>query len=124
MNSIQLSNALLRTIFILISIALGLYFIYLISSIVIYIICAFLLSFIAEPFVRFLKQAKIKCYCCCFCFSNSIDLFNYRNFDVVCSFTHKTKSKISLARSKCFTKELLPLYYSSRKLVGFASYKL
>lgn len=59
MNSIQLSNALLRTIFILIGIALGLYFIYLISSIVIYIICAFLLSFIAEPFFRFFKN-KLK----------------------------------------------------------------
>ncbi|WP_396188367.1 AI-2E family transporter [Flavobacterium sp.] len=57
MKSIAISNALLRTIFILIGIALGLYLLYSLSSIIIYIVCALLLSFVAEPIAQFLQKS-------------------------------------------------------------------
>lgn len=56
MKSTEISNALLRTIFILIGIALGLYLIYSISAIIIYVICALLLSFVAQPIADFLQK--------------------------------------------------------------------
>lgn len=56
MRSTEISNALLRTIFILIGIALGLYLIYSISAIIIYVICALLLSFVAQPIADFLQK--------------------------------------------------------------------
>lgn len=56
MRSTEISNAILRTIFILIGIALGLYLIYSISAIIIYVICALLLSFVAQPIADFLQK--------------------------------------------------------------------
>ena len=59
MHSKEISNALLRTVFILLGIALCGYLLYIISSILIYIVCAVLLSFMAEPISTFLQQ-KLK----------------------------------------------------------------
>lgn len=61
MNAETLSNALLRTIFILVGIVVGLYLLYSISTILLYIIGAFFVSFIAEPIAVFLeKKVRIK----------------------------------------------------------------
>jgi len=61
MNAITISNALLRTIFILVGITAGIYLLYSISTILLYILIAFLVSFIAEPIIVFLqKRAGIK----------------------------------------------------------------
>ena len=55
-KSKDISNALLRTLFILLGIAICGYFLFSISSIIIYIITAILLSFIAEPICNFFQQ--------------------------------------------------------------------
>ncbi|SEP59572.1 AI-2E family transporter [Flavobacterium urocaniciphilum] len=61
MQTKEISNALLRTIFILLSIAVSGYLLYSISTIIIYVVCAVLLSFMAEPISNFLqKKLKIK----------------------------------------------------------------
>lgn len=61
MNSKTISNALLRTIFILVGIAAGFYLLYSISTILLYIIGAYLVSFMAEPIAFFLeKKVRIK----------------------------------------------------------------
>ena len=56
-KSKDISNALLRTIFILLGIVACGYFLFSISSIIIYIITAILLSFVAEPICVFFKNA-------------------------------------------------------------------
>lgn len=56
MKSKDISNALLRTIFILLGIAICGYFLFSISSIIIYVITAILLSFVAEPICTFLQK--------------------------------------------------------------------
>jgi predicted PurR-regulated permease PerM len=55
-KSKDISNALLRTIFILLAILVCGYFLFSISSIIIYIISAILLSFVAEPICHFLQK--------------------------------------------------------------------
>jgi len=61
MNAKTISNALLRTIFILVGIAAAIYIVYSISTILLYILGAFLVSFIAEPIIVFLqKKAGMK----------------------------------------------------------------
>lgn len=55
-KSKDISNALLRTIFILLGIALCGYFLISISSIIIYLITAILLSFVAEPICSFFQK--------------------------------------------------------------------
>ena len=55
-KSKDISNALLRTIFILLGIAACGYFLFSISSIIIYIITAILLSFVAEPICVFFQK--------------------------------------------------------------------
>lgn len=59
MVSREISNALLRTLFILVAVAAGCYIVYLLSAILTYCICAILLSFIAQPIAKFL-QKKLK----------------------------------------------------------------
>lgn len=60
-QSKEISNALLRTIFILAGIAICGYFIFSISSIIIYVVIAILLSFVAQPISDFLqKRFKFK----------------------------------------------------------------
>jgi len=54
-QSKEISNALLRTLFILVVIAISGYFLFSISSIILYIISAILLSLIAQPIINFLK---------------------------------------------------------------------
>lgn len=56
MRSIEISNALLRTLFIIIGISISIYLIYTISSVIIYLIGALLLSFIAQPIADFLQK--------------------------------------------------------------------
>lgn len=56
MNAKELSNGLLRTIFILLGISLLCYLIYALFSLVIYIIIAIILALMANPIVKFLKQ--------------------------------------------------------------------
>lgn len=56
MKSKDISNALLRTIFIILGIAGCGYFLFSISSIIIYVIAAILLSFVAEPICVFLQK--------------------------------------------------------------------
>lgn len=56
LKSKDISNALLRTIFILLGIAVCGYFLFSISSIIIYIISAILLSFVAEPICGFFQK--------------------------------------------------------------------
>ena len=58
-QSKEISNALLRTIFILLGISVCGYFLFSISSIIIYFIIAILLSFVAEP-IRVFFQKKLK----------------------------------------------------------------
>lgn len=61
MHSKEISNALLRTVFILLGITLCGYLLYSISSIIIYLVCAIILSFMAEPISNFLqRKLKIK----------------------------------------------------------------
>jgi predicted PurR-regulated permease PerM len=55
-KSKDISNALLRTIFILLGIAVCGYFLFSISSIIIYLISAILLSFVAKPICLFLQK--------------------------------------------------------------------
>ena len=55
-KSKDISNALLRTIFILLGIAACGYFLFSISAIIIYIITAILLSFVAEPICVFFQK--------------------------------------------------------------------
>jgi predicted PurR-regulated permease PerM len=55
-KSKDISNALLRTIFILLGIAACGYFLFSISSIIIYLISAILLSFVAKPICLFLQK--------------------------------------------------------------------
>ncbi|MBC5834189.1 AI-2E family transporter [Flavobacterium sp. F372] len=55
-KSKDISNALLRTIFILLGILICGYFLFSISSIIIYVITAILLSFVAEPICFFLQK--------------------------------------------------------------------
>lgn len=55
-KSKDISNALLRTIFILLGIAACGYFLFSISSIIIYLISAILLSFVAEPICNFFQK--------------------------------------------------------------------
>ncbi len=59
MTSKELSNGLLRTIAILVAIALSLYCTYQLSSLIVYFIISILLLLIANPFVSFLKT-KLK----------------------------------------------------------------
>lgn len=56
MNAKELSNGLLRTIFILLGISLLCYLIYALFSLVIYIVIAIILALMANPIVKFLKQ--------------------------------------------------------------------
>jgi predicted PurR-regulated permease PerM len=56
MNAKELSNGLLRTIFILLGISLLCYLIYTLFSLVIYIVIAIILALMANPIVKFLKQ--------------------------------------------------------------------
>ncbi len=56
MKSKDISNALLRTIFILLGIATCGYLLFSISSIIIYVIVAILLSFVAEPICNFFQK--------------------------------------------------------------------
>ncbi len=56
MNSKNISNGILRAIAIIIGIALLLYFLYLIQSVIIYVIIAAVISLIARPIIRFLKR--------------------------------------------------------------------
>ena len=56
MKSKDISNALLRTIFILLGITICGYFLFSISSIITYLIIAILLSFVAEPICNFLQK--------------------------------------------------------------------
>lgn len=58
-KSKEISNALLRTLFILLGIAICGYLLFSISSIITYIIIAILLSFVAQPISEFL-QKKLK----------------------------------------------------------------
>ena len=61
MKSKEISSALLRTIFILLGIAICGYLLFSISSIIIYLIVAVLLSFVAQPISGFLqKRFKFK----------------------------------------------------------------
>lgn len=55
-KSKDISNALLRTLFILLGITICGYFLFSISSIIVYIITAILLSFIAEPICNFFQK--------------------------------------------------------------------
>lgn len=56
MNAKELSNGLLRTIFILLGISLLCYLIYALFSLVIYIVIAIILALMANPIVKFLNQ--------------------------------------------------------------------
>ena len=56
MTSKNISNALLRTLFILASIVFLGYIIGIISSVLIYVIVAILLSFVAQPISDFLQK--------------------------------------------------------------------
>jgi len=59
MKSKIIANGILRAIAILVGVALFLFFIYKIQSVIIYIIIAGIISLIARPIIRFLKQ-KLK----------------------------------------------------------------
>ena len=59
MNSKTISNGILRALGIILGITLLLYFLYLVRSVIIYIIIAAVLSLIGRPIVRFLKR-KLK----------------------------------------------------------------
>jgi predicted PurR-regulated permease PerM len=59
MKSKDISNALLRTLFIILGIIISGYLLFSISSILIYILIAILLSFVAQPIVEFLNK-KLK----------------------------------------------------------------
>ena len=56
MDSKNISNGILRAIAIVLGIALLLYFLYLIQSVIVYIIIAAVISLIARPIIRFLKR--------------------------------------------------------------------
>jgi predicted PurR-regulated permease PerM len=56
MDSKNISNGILRAIAIILGIALLLYFIYLIQSVIVYIIIAAVISLIARPIIYFLKR--------------------------------------------------------------------
>ena len=56
MNSKIIGNGILRAVFILILVALGLYFLYLISSVIIYLIVALIVTLILNPIVEFLQR--------------------------------------------------------------------
>lgn len=56
MDSKNISNGILRSVSILSGIALLLYFLYLIQSVIVYVIIAAVISLIARPMIRFLKQ--------------------------------------------------------------------
>ena len=59
MNSKTISNGILRALGIILGIALLLYFLYKVKSVIVYIIIAAVLSLIARPIMRFLKR-KLK----------------------------------------------------------------
>lgn len=60
-KSKEISNALLRTLFILVGIGICGYFLFSIASIIVYVILGILLSFVAEPISKFLqKRFKFK----------------------------------------------------------------
>lgn len=59
MDSKNISNGILRAVAILLGISLLLYFLYLIQSVLIYVIIAAVISLIAKPMIRFLQQ-KLK----------------------------------------------------------------
>ena len=59
MNSKNISNGILRALAIILGVALLLYFLYLIQSVIIYIIIAAVISLIARPIIRFLHN-KLK----------------------------------------------------------------
>ena len=59
MNSKNISNGILRALAIILGIALLLYFLYLIQSVIVYVIIAAVISLIARPIIRFLHQ-KLK----------------------------------------------------------------
>lgn len=59
MTSNQLSNGILKAIAILVGIALSLYFLYAIQSVIVYIIIAAIISLIARPLILFLRK-KLK----------------------------------------------------------------
>lgn len=56
MTSKQLSNGILRTLAILAAIAIGLFILFKISTVIVYLIVAILFTLIASPLVRFLKE--------------------------------------------------------------------
>lgn len=56
MNSKEISNGILKALAIIIGIALLLYFLYAIQSVIVYIIIAAILSLIARPLIGFLKK--------------------------------------------------------------------
>ncbi len=56
MNSKEISNGILKALAIILGIALLLYFLYAIQSVIVYIIIAAILSLIARPLIRFLKK--------------------------------------------------------------------
>ena len=56
MESKNISNGILRAVAIILGITLLLYFLYLIQSVIIYVIIAAVISLIARPIIRFLKR--------------------------------------------------------------------
>ena len=56
MNSKEISNGILRSLAIIVGIALLLYFLYMVQSVIVYIIIAGIISLIARPLILFLRK--------------------------------------------------------------------
>lgn len=59
MNSTDISKGIIKAVFILVAIGLGLYFIYLIKSVLLYVILSLIFTLISNPIVEFLRN-KLK----------------------------------------------------------------